>query len=246
MAPTKKTSMPAATKKSVTKTKKVVKTVPEQVEAEDLLLPESSDEDIDGFASTDDEQEEQESTPEPKEVAPKKAVSAHTVKKSVVKDSKDAGEKKPRNRRGVVYVGRLPHGFHEEELKKYFAQFGDITRLRLSRNKKTGESKHYAFVEFSELEVAKIAAETMNNYLLFGHLLKVAVLEKEKVHDELFNGANTKFKVIPWSKIAKNKNDSPKPIEKWNKIVKSEAAKKTNKQKKLATSGINFDLALLE
>jgi RNA recognition motif-containing protein len=38
--------------------------------------------------------------------------------------------------RGVIYVGRLPHGFYEAQLQGYFSQFGDITRLRLSRNKK--------------------------------------------------------------------------------------------------------------
>merc|ERR1711862_423122 len=38
--------------------------------------------------------------------------------------------------RGVVFVGRIPFGFFEEQLLEYFSQFGDITRLRLSRNKK--------------------------------------------------------------------------------------------------------------
>ena len=38
--------------------------------------------------------------------------------------------------RGVIYLGRIPHGFYEEQMKSYFKQFGDVTRLRLSRNKK--------------------------------------------------------------------------------------------------------------
>lgn len=36
----------------------------------------------------------------------------------------------------------------------------------------TGRSKGYAFIEFEHPEVAKIAAETMNNYLIFDRLLK--------------------------------------------------------------------------
>ena len=36
----------------------------------------------------------------------------------------------------MVYLGRIPHGFYEEQMKTYFTQFGDVTRLRLSRNKK--------------------------------------------------------------------------------------------------------------
>lgn len=52
-------------------------------------------------------------------------------------------------------------------MRGFFTQFGEVTRLKLSRNKKTGNSKHYAFVEFKYAAVAKIVAETMNNYLMF-------------------------------------------------------------------------------
>jgi len=36
----------------------------------------------------------------------------------------------------------------------------------------TARSKGYAFVEFASDEVAKIVAETMHNYMMFGRLLK--------------------------------------------------------------------------
>lgn len=36
----------------------------------------------------------------------------------------------------------------------------------------TGRSKGYAFVEFAHDDVAKIVAETMNNYLMFERLVK--------------------------------------------------------------------------
>lgn len=39
-------------------------------------------------------------------------------------------------RRGVIYVGRLPHGFYETQLKEYFSQFGTVTKVHVSRNKK--------------------------------------------------------------------------------------------------------------
>lgn len=42
------------------------------------------------------------------------------------------------NERGVLYLGRIPHGFYEDEMKAYFSQFGDVTRLRLARNRKVG------------------------------------------------------------------------------------------------------------
>uniref|UniRef100_A0A8C8DR17 RRM domain-containing protein n=1 Tax=Oryzias sinensis TaxID=183150 RepID=A0A8C8DR17_9TELE len=73
---------------------------------------------------------------------------------------------------GVVYVGHLPLGLFEPQLKSYFEQFGSVQRLRLSRSKKTGGSKGFAFVEFECEEVAKIVAETMNNYLMGEKLIK--------------------------------------------------------------------------
>jgi nucleolar protein 15 len=44
---------------------------------------------------------------------------------------------------GVVYLGRIPHGFYEDQMRAYFSQFGDISRLRLSRNKRVRILKPY-------------------------------------------------------------------------------------------------------
>ncbi len=76
----------------------------------------------------------------------------------------------------MVYIGRIPHGFYEDQMRGYFSQFGEITRLRLSRNKKTGKSKHYAFIEFKHVEVAQVVVDTMDNYLLLGHILKCTLM----------------------------------------------------------------------
>jgi nucleolar protein 15 len=37
---------------------------------------------------------------------------------------------------GVIYIGHLPFGFFEEEMRKFLSQFGTVLRLKLSRNKK--------------------------------------------------------------------------------------------------------------
>lgn len=36
----------------------------------------------------------------------------------------------------MVFVGHLPRGLLEPQLREYFGQFGTVTRLRLSRSKK--------------------------------------------------------------------------------------------------------------
>jgi len=51
--------------------------------------------------------------------------------------------------------------------------------VRVSRNKKTGKAKHYAFLEFQYPEVAETAAEAMNDYMLFTQKLVVRVVPKK-------------------------------------------------------------------
>ena len=79
--------------------------------------------------------------------------------------------------RAIVYITHLPHGFYEKQLHQFLSQFGTITNLRVGRSDKTGNSKGYAFVEFKFPEVAKIVAETMNNYLMFDRIVKCQVVD---------------------------------------------------------------------
>jgi nucleolar protein 15 len=37
---------------------------------------------------------------------------------------------------GVVYIGHLPWGFDEKGIKKYFQQFGNITRIMVPKSRK--------------------------------------------------------------------------------------------------------------
>ena len=48
-----------------------------------------------------------------------------------------------------VYVGNIPYRVNEYDLKKYFSEFGSITRAKVVKNVTTGRSKGYAFVTFS-------------------------------------------------------------------------------------------------
>jgi nucleolar protein 15 len=118
-------------------------------------------------------------------------------------------------------------------MKKYFSQFGKVNQLRLSRNKKTGASKHYAFVEFQSQEVADIVARTMNNYLLFGHILKCHLIPTEQVHANLFKGAGQRFKVDPRNKKAGLEMERGAERSQWEKRVVNENKRRESKAKEL-------------
>ncbi|KAJ3475378.1 hypothetical protein NLG97_g9481 [Lecanicillium saksenae] len=160
---------------------------------------------------------------------------------SVSKAVREAASKAPNGETGVIYIGRIPHGFYEHEMRQYFSQFGPIARLRLSRNKKTGASKHFAFVEFEEQSTAEVVAKTMDNYLLFGHILKCQVVPKERVHEDLFKGANRRFKKVPWNKMAGKKLEKPRTESAWELKVERENKKRADKATKLKALGYDFE-----
>jgi len=151
----------------------------------------------------------------------------------------DFGVRRP----AVVYLGHIPHGFFEPQMRAYFSQFGDIKRLKLSRSKKTGASKGYAFIEFEDIEAAEVVVETMNGYLMFEHILKCQLVPDDKVHPMTFKGSEKYFKKSISQKLSNyevNRIKSPEEI--IQSIEKVE--KKNNKlQKKLKELGLeyNFD-----
>ncbi|KAI8879437.1 RNA-binding domain-containing protein [Backusella circina FSU 941] len=171
--------------------------------------------------------------------------SKEETKKSFDKKSKKAPKTVETEERGVIYLGHIPHGFYEKEMRGYFTQFGNITRLRLSRSKKTGNSKHYAYIEFESADVARIVAETMNNYLLFEKMLKCVVIPPEQIHPKLFSGANKKYKHFNWS--AHNRKMINKP--KTAKELKAQQTQITKnhgkKQKALKKAGFDYELPKL-
>ena len=141
----------------------------------------------------------------------------------------------------VLYIGHVPHGFYEDQMRAYFGQFGEVTRLRLSRNKKTGKSKHYAYCEFKHPEVAAIVAESMDNYLLFESVLKVRLMTAEECHPELWKGANRKFKAVPWRRKAAEAHDKVRSDAELAKRDAALLAGERARRRKIEKAGIEYD-----
>lgn len=168
---------------------------------------------------------------------PKVPTLTNRNKKVMKRAAESDGPEKP----GVVYVGHIPHGFYEHEMRQYFEQFGTILQLRLSRNRKTGASKHYAFVQFASDIVADIVAKTMDNYLLFNHILKVKLVPDEQVPENLFKGANKRFKKVPWNKIAGRKLAQGASEATWEKRIEKEENRRVEKAEKMKALGYEFE-----
>jgi len=143
---------------------------------------------------------------------------------------------------GLIRLSGLPYGFFERELYSYFSQFGVVTRLKLIRSKKTGGSRGYAYIEFEDEDVARIASETMNGYLMFRSLIKSRLMDRKKIDTEkLFRNWKRLFTVkTPKQKRALyNRLKSNEQTEKSNQ---RRAKKLLKQQNKLAAAGIKYDL----
>ncbi|KAJ7170590.1 hypothetical protein C8R43DRAFT_875612 [Mycena crocata] len=160
---------------------------------------------------------------------------------ATVKRKLENAKRQPTADRGVLFLGRIPHGFYEDQLKAYFSQFGTITRLRISRNKKTGQSKHYGFLEFDSSSVAQIVADTMDNYLLMGHIMRCKVIPKAEVHPELWVGANRKWRPVPKVRVAQAEHNKLRTEDEQLRAAHRLLKRQQERQRKLEKAGIKYD-----
>lgn len=72
-----------------------------------------------------------------------------------------------------LYVGNLPFSTTEEELRTMFSQAGTVVSVSLIKDRDTGRSRGFAFVELSNQAEAEKAVGLFNNTPLDNRTLKV-------------------------------------------------------------------------
>lgn len=61
-----------------------------------------------------------------------------------------------------IFVGSLPYSLSEAELQTFFAEYGEVTSVKIITDKMTGRSKGFGFVEMTSDEEAKKAIEELH------------------------------------------------------------------------------------
>jgi len=74
-----------------------------------------------------------------------------------------------------IYVGNLNKSTTEDEINTLFAQAGTVTSVDLVKDRGTGKSKGFAFVNMPEQAEAEKAISMFNAYSLADNELKVNV-----------------------------------------------------------------------
>ena len=74
-----------------------------------------------------------------------------------------------------LYVGNLSYSTTEEDLKTLFAQAGTVSSVALIKDRDSGQSKGFAFIEMSTQVEAEKAISTFNGYQMGDRELKVSL-----------------------------------------------------------------------
>lgn len=93
------------------------------------------------------------------------------------------GEKRMGNR---LFVGNLPYRMQQEELVEVFAQHGAVTSAIIVKDRFSGRSRGFGFVEMETDEVAAVAMQALDGVEVAGRRLRVnvALPKAEHQHDD--------------------------------------------------------------
>ena len=142
---------------------------------------------------------------------------------------------------GVLYISHLPWGTNEDLIKKYFEQFGSMLRYILPRSRISGRIKGFAFIEFESIQIATIAAKTMNNFILFDRILKCEVITDKSKYNTIFKKWKRQFIYHNRYKKFVEQRNKKKSVKEIKTAVEFYLEKENKKREKLKSLGINYD-----
>ncbi|KAI8320177.1 hypothetical protein GQ54DRAFT_238811, partial [Martensiomyces pterosporus] len=72
-----------------------------------------------------------------------------------------------------IFIGGLPYDLTEGDIICVFSQYGEVVNINLVRDKETGKSKGYAFLQYEDQRSTILAVDNFNGIKLLGRVLRV-------------------------------------------------------------------------
>jgi len=94
-------------------------------------------------------------------------------KRSPIPRRRDYGSDKDLKNTCTLFIGNLPYHFRERDVAEYFERCGRLRLVTVGYNKRTGQSKGHAFVEYEDRRDADDAFERFQGYNLEGRRLRI-------------------------------------------------------------------------
>ena len=87
-----------------------------------------------------------------------------------------------------LYVGNLPFGASEEDLRKLFAEAGAVQSIKIVTDSYSGRSRGFGFVEMTSQEEAQKAISLVNGKTIMDRTLVVSEAKPQKKRGGEFKG----------------------------------------------------------
>ena len=87
-----------------------------------------------------------------------------------------------------LYVGNLPFGVSEDDLRKLFSEAGEIQSVKLVTDSYSGQSRGFGFVEMASQEGAEKAISLLNGKNFMNRTLTVNEARPQKKRGGDFRG----------------------------------------------------------
>ncbi len=91
-----------------------------------------------------------------------------------------------------LYVGNIPFGASEEDLKKLFSEAGAVQSVKIVTNAYSGRSRGFGFVEMASEEDANKAISVLNGRTLMDRALVVNEARPQKKSGGEFRGRDNR------------------------------------------------------
>ncbi|MFL2756045.1 MAG: RNA recognition motif domain-containing protein [Dehalococcoidia bacterium] len=72
-----------------------------------------------------------------------------------------------------IYCGNIAYDTGEDDLRDLFAQYGEVASVRVIKDRDTGRSKGFGFVDMDNDDEAKEAIEALNEKDFMGRSLRI-------------------------------------------------------------------------
>ena len=79
-----------------------------------------------------------------------------------------------------LYVGNLHFSISEQKLEEMFAEAGKVVSVNLIKDRDSGRSKGFAFIEMSNQVEVEEAIKQFNEYDIQGRALKVSIARPQE------------------------------------------------------------------
>lgn len=87
-----------------------------------------------------------------------------------------------------LYVGNLPFDTTEQAIREMFAECGTVVSVALIKDRDSGQSKGFAFVEMSSQKEAQTAISTLNGRTVGDRQMKVNIAKPREERPGGFRG----------------------------------------------------------